>query len=259
MERIRRHVSFANVTSLCALFVALGGAAYAGINLPRNSVGSKQIKAKAVKAGEIKGKAVTVGKIAPDAVKASKIVDGSVGGGELADGGIGLVDLGPSSVDGTKVADGGLGLADLGANSVDGTKVVDGSLGLADLGPNSVDGAKVTDGTLGAADATPGAFLNGNVTVQFVQHGADLANGAEISIDVHCLAGQTAIGGGVRGDLTNSELTKVTASRPVIDTDNSGAPSSNGTFTGWRGTFVNENNGAGIRPEVWVICAGPTP
>ena len=33
----------------------------------------------------------------------------------------------------------------------------------------------------------------------------------------------------------------------------------NGTFTGWRGTFVNENNGAGIRPEVWVICAGPTP
>jgi hypothetical protein len=249
MEWIRRHLSFANVTSLCALFVALSGAAYAGINLPRNSVGSKQIKAKAVKADEIKGKAVTAGKIAPNAVKASKIVDGSVGGGELNDGGIGLIDLGANSVDGTKVADGSLGLADLGPNSVDGTKLAD----------NSVNGAKVEDGSLGSADLGPNTFMDPRVTVQFVQHTADLANGAEVSVDVHCLDGQTAIGGGTRGDLNNSELTKVTASRPIIATDNTGAPASNGTFTGWRGTFVNENNGAGIRPEVWVICAGPTP
>jgi hypothetical protein len=82
---------------------------------------------------------------------------------------------------------------------------------------------------------------------------------AETSLDAHCLPGQIAIGGGTRGDLTNSELTKVTASRPIISTGNSGAPASGETFTGWRGTFVNENNGAGIRPEVWVICAGPTP
>jgi hypothetical protein len=97
----------------------------------------------------------------------------------------------------------------------------------------------------------------GSITVQFQQHPVDLANGAETSVDVHCPAGQTAIGGGTRGDLTNSELTKVTASRPIISTGNSGAPADDGTFTGWRGTFVNENNGAGIRPEVWVICATP--
>jgi hypothetical protein len=97
----------------------------------------------------------------------------------------------------------------------------------------------------------------GSINVQFQQHPADLANGAETSVDVHCPAGQTAIGGGTRGDLTNSELTKVTASRPIISTGNSGAPADDGTFTGWRGTFVNENNGAGIRPEVWVICATP--
>jgi hypothetical protein len=96
--------------------------------------------------------------------------------------------------------------------------------------------------------------VNHNVTVQFEQAAADLGNGAEMSLDVHCPAGLTAIGGGTRGDLTNSELTKTTASRPIIATDNSGAPADNGTFTGWRGTFVNENNGAGIRPEVWVIC-----
>jgi hypothetical protein len=229
MSRIRSHITFANVISLCALMVALGGTAYAGLNLPRNSVGSKQIKPQAVKGGKIKARAVKAGKLAPNSVKSEKVVDGSIG----------LLDLAPNSVDGAKLADGGVGLADLGAASVDGSKVADGSLAFA--------------------DAASGAFLNGNVTVQFVESAADLGNGAEVSVDVHCLPGQTAIGGGTRGDLTNSELTKTTSSRPIIATDNSGAPGNNGTFTGWRGTFVNENNGAGIRPQVWVICTGPTP
>jgi hypothetical protein len=101
----------------------------------------------------------------------------------------------------------------------------------------------------------PGTF--GGINVQFQQAAADLGDGLELSLDVHCPAGQTAIGGGTRGDLTNSELTKVTASRPIISTVNSGAPADDGTFTGWRGTFVNEENGAGIRPEVWVVCATP--
>jgi hypothetical protein len=229
MDRIRNHITFANVISLCALMVALGGTAYAGLNLPKNSVGSRQIKPQAVKAGKIK----------PLAVK----------GGKLA----------PNSVNGSKVADGSVGLLDLGPNSVDGTKLADGSVGLADLAPDSVDSSKVANGSVAFDDAAAGAFLNGTVTVQFEQAAADLGNGAEQSLDVHCPAGQTAIGGGTRGDLTNSELTKVTASRPITAVDNTGAPGDNGTFTGWRGTFVNENNGAGIRPEVWVICTGPTP
>ena len=36
--------SFANVMSCLALFVALGGASYAAVSLPNNSVGAKQIK-----------------------------------------------------------------------------------------------------------------------------------------------------------------------------------------------------------------------
>jgi hypothetical protein len=129
--------------------------------------------------------------------------------------------------------------------------------------------AEVRDGALLAEDFRPGQLpagakgdkgdtgAFGAITVQFTQAAADLANGAEVSVDVHCPAGQTAIGGGTRGDLTNSELTKVTASRPIVSTTNTGAPANDGTFTGWRGTFVNENNGAGIRPEVWVVCATP--
>jgi hypothetical protein len=238
MQWFRRHLTFANCVSLLALFVALGGVSYAALKLPKNSVGAKQIKAKAVKTGKIRANAVKSGKIANGAVANS--------------------DLASNAVSGLKIAEGGVGVGDLGANSVNGSKVGDGTLGLADLGPNSVDGSKVADGSLAPEDLGANSFLNGNITVQFLQHNADLANGAEVSIDVFCEPGQIGIGGGVRGDLTNSELTKVTASRPVNAPDNTGAPASDGTFLGWRGTFVNENNGMGIRPEVWVVCAGPT-
>jgi hypothetical protein len=48
MNRIRKRLTFANVVSCLALFVALGGASYAATQLPKNSVGTKQIKSRAV-------------------------------------------------------------------------------------------------------------------------------------------------------------------------------------------------------------------
>jgi hypothetical protein len=48
LTRITRHLSFANAIASLALFVALGGASYAAVNLPANSVGAKQIKTRAV-------------------------------------------------------------------------------------------------------------------------------------------------------------------------------------------------------------------
>ena len=58
MERL----SYANVTATLALFLALGGTSYA-LTLPRNSVGSKQIRAKAVGASEIHSGAVRSGAV----------------------------------------------------------------------------------------------------------------------------------------------------------------------------------------------------
>src|SRR3954464_14453563 len=52
MERIRRH--FTSTIALLALFVALGGTTYAALKLPKNSVGSKQIKKNAVRSGKVK-------------------------------------------------------------------------------------------------------------------------------------------------------------------------------------------------------------
>jgi Collagen triple helix repeat (20 copies) len=53
MTRITRHLSFANAIAVVALFVALGGASYAAVTLPANSVGAKQIKTRAVSLGKI--------------------------------------------------------------------------------------------------------------------------------------------------------------------------------------------------------------
>jgi|SRR5579884_1856149 len=59
--------------SLAALFVALGGTSYAAFALPKNSVGTKQLKNGAVTTKKIKNGAVTNSKIANGAVTASKI------------------------------------------------------------------------------------------------------------------------------------------------------------------------------------------
>jgi hypothetical protein len=45
---MRGRLSFANVMSVIAVFIALGGASYAAVKLPKNSVGTKQIKNRAV-------------------------------------------------------------------------------------------------------------------------------------------------------------------------------------------------------------------
>jgi hypothetical protein len=48
MKTLRPRLTFANVVSCLALFVALGGSAYAATQLPKNSVGTKQLKDGAV-------------------------------------------------------------------------------------------------------------------------------------------------------------------------------------------------------------------
>ena len=58
LRRLRGGLTFANVISVLALFIALGGASYAAITLPRNSVGTKQIKRNAVTGAKIKSRAI---------------------------------------------------------------------------------------------------------------------------------------------------------------------------------------------------------
>ncbi len=72
---MRPRLSFANVVSVLALFVALGGSAYA-FHLGKNSVGPKQLKKNAVTTAKIKNRAVTAAKLSaavPSAVNAQTL------------------------------------------------------------------------------------------------------------------------------------------------------------------------------------------
>ena len=48
LSKLRSNLNYANVMATIAVFMTLGGGAYAATKLPANSVGSKQIKSKAV-------------------------------------------------------------------------------------------------------------------------------------------------------------------------------------------------------------------
>src|SRR5437764_2368163 len=75
MDRIRRHLSFANVVSVLALFIALGGTAW---GIARNSVGSKQIRNGQVKKVDLHKHAVTHGKVAKNAIGTNQVRDAAI-------------------------------------------------------------------------------------------------------------------------------------------------------------------------------------
>ena len=64
MSRLHEHISYANVMATLAVFIALGGSAYAVSQLPRNSVGAAQIKRNAVGTSEIRDRSVKLGDLA---------------------------------------------------------------------------------------------------------------------------------------------------------------------------------------------------
>jgi hypothetical protein len=80
MPRAIRLPSPALVVACLALGVSLSGLGYAATVLPRNSVGTVQLKNGAVKAKKIATNAVKTNKIAPNAVKTDHIADNAVTG-----------------------------------------------------------------------------------------------------------------------------------------------------------------------------------
>ena len=63
LRHLVNRLTYANVVATLALFIALGGSSYAAIKLPKNSVGSTQIKAGAVHTPEIADRTIRLGDI----------------------------------------------------------------------------------------------------------------------------------------------------------------------------------------------------
>lgn len=89
MSKVRDMLTYGNVTATLGLFVALGGTSYAVTQLPRDSVGRAQIRARAVGPAELATRAVTsrsirnrsvrLGDISPSARRALAGAPGPIG------------------------------------------------------------------------------------------------------------------------------------------------------------------------------------
>jgi len=89
MRRIIRHrPSPAMVIACTALLIALTGTSIAAVeaSVPKNSVGSAQLKNNAVTAAKIASNAVTSAKIASNAVTSAKVANGTLTSSDFASG-----------------------------------------------------------------------------------------------------------------------------------------------------------------------------
>lgn len=59
-SNIRPRLTYANIVATLALFVALGGGAYAAVTLPADSVGTKQLKNRAVTPAKVARETITL-------------------------------------------------------------------------------------------------------------------------------------------------------------------------------------------------------
>lgn len=76
MKKFRARFSSAHLVALLALFVVLGGSAYA---VKKNSIGTKQLKNNAVATSKIKNGAVKTDKIGDNAVTGAKVDESTLG------------------------------------------------------------------------------------------------------------------------------------------------------------------------------------
>jgi len=79
LANLRNRLSYANVTATLALFIALGGTSYAALALPRNSVGSKQIRTNAVGSSEVRNRSLKTADLSVTTRRALRGAKGDIG------------------------------------------------------------------------------------------------------------------------------------------------------------------------------------
>ena len=239
MHRLRRHLTYANVMATGAMFVALGGASYAAVTLPRNSVGAKQLKAHAVTPSKLSKSTralvhASVGPVGPRGPKG---------------------DAGPPGNTGLQGAAGktvlnGAG-APAGATGSNGDFFVD-TTAHAIYGPKTAGAWGSPTSLIGPAGATSIVVRSYEFTVP-----AGLAS----NFFVPCNAGETAVsGGGAFVDSSGAGLvgTGATVIGSGPSSDNSSTYLADGV-TQPRAWGVTAGNGPGSPRTLraFVLCASP--
>jgi hypothetical protein len=229
VNKLTRHLSPATVISCIALFVALGGAAYAAVKIPPNAVKTVNIANQAVTNPKIKQQAVTSGKI--------------------KNGGVVAADLGAGSVINSKLANGAVTSSKLGKEAVGAGALAKNSVTNAKIGPEAV-----TTGKLGN-EAVTSAKISASVWSQLVKNITPVtetsspSSSGTASINAGCPPGKEVLGGGFRinGDIDAKVVP--TDSGPLLN-------ASNGRI-GWTASAREIEGGTAVDWSVtaFAICA----
>jgi hypothetical protein len=177
----RKRLTFANVCSALALFIALGtGSAYAA-----NTIGSSDVIDESLQSQDIKNQTIQGGDIAPGTLGNARFKDLSITGIKLADA------------------------------TITGNKLANATITGAKLAPNTLGGAQIVESDLGQV---PSAALAGSAPVRgrVIVQSAEISNpgGQQSMGQVVCPAGKTSIGGGVYGN-SGGTLQSVNGSYPT--------------------------------------------
>ena len=133
LSKLRAHLTYANVMATTAVFMVLGGGAWAASNIPRNSVGPPQIQANAVGASEIASDGVGSKEVAAKAIGGQQIAPQAVGGSDIRAGSISARQIAPDAVGGQELARASVKAEQLAAGAVKSQEIEDGSVQEADV------------------------------------------------------------------------------------------------------------------------------
>ncbi len=202
MNRLKQHLTFANVVSCMALFVALGG----GV---------------AVAAGKIGPSAVKATNIANEAVTNPKIKRQAVTSGKIKNGNINAADLGTGVVINSKLAKKAVTNAKLGNESVGTSKLAKKAVTESTIGPEAVTNGKLGKESVSAAKLSTSFYLQLLKNVTYVTETSINDSETAKSVTATCPVGKEAIGGGVRINSAATVNVVPSESAPVVSATNS--------------------------------------
>jgi hypothetical protein len=218
VTNLKRHLTAANVLSCMALFIALGGTAYAAVKLKPNQVKAVNIASQAVTNAKIKTQAVTSGKI--------------------KNGGVVNADLGAGAVTGSKIAKEAVTSGALAKNSVTNAKIGSEAVATGKIGNEAITSGKISAGVWNQ--------LVKDVTYESSTSVND--SETEKNTTATCPQGKEAIGGGARINAPAGVQVAINGSYPAV--------ASNNARTGWvasgRETAAEPGNWQVV---AYVVCA----
>lgn len=174
LRRIRTKLTFANVVSMIALWVALSSSvAYAA-----NTIFSEDIVNGEVKTADIHGNAVTNGKLAGNSVTGAKVANGTLTASDLAANSVANGKIQPNSVTSSKVKDdtltnGGLAAVDLAASSVGSSEIAANAVGQSEIATDGVGATEIANNTIDAGEVVDFGLTNQDIGVLFAEVNAN--------------------------------------------------------------------------------------